>query len=182
MYGLVNKAIEGLVRDNHGDAAWRRIREKAGVTVEAFVSNEPYPDDITYRLVQAASEELATPAGDILVAFGRYWVLNTAVKSYGPLMRVGGRTLRDFLLYLPRLHVHVQMLFPDLRPPEFECVDVRENSLDLHYRSPRPAGLEPFVEGLVLGLGQLFETPVDIRLLRGREGDSDVAVFHVAWH
>ena len=66
MYGLVNKAIEGLVRDNHGDAAWRRIREKAGVTVEAFVSNEPYPDDITYRLVQAASEELATPALEFL--------------------------------------------------------------------------------------------------------------------
>ena len=30
MYGLVNKAIEGLVRSNHGDAVWREIVQQAG--------------------------------------------------------------------------------------------------------------------------------------------------------
>ena len=181
MYGLVNKAIEGMVRDGHGDAAWNRIREKAGVQDVPFVSNEAYPDDVTYRLVAAASEELATPAEAVLKGFGEYWVLHTAVEAYGPMLRVAGRTFRDFMLYLPRFHVHVQTVFPELRPPDFVCENVREHSLDLHYYSPRPAGLEPFVEGLVLGLGKLFDTPVQIRLVQQREGDSDPSVFHVTW-
>ena len=96
MYGLVNRAIEGMVRSGHGEAVWNRIRARAGVEVQAFVSNEPYPDEVTYRLVAAASEVLDTRAEDILKAFGRYWVLETAVKAYGPLLRVGGRTLKDW--------------------------------------------------------------------------------------
>lgn len=181
VYGLVNKAIEGMVRDGHGEAVWKRIRDKAGLQTQAFVSNEPYPDEVTYSLVAAASEVLDTPAEDILKLFGHYWVLETAVKAYGPLMRTGGRTLKDFLLYLPRFHIHVETIFPELRPPEFTCANIGEGSLDLHYSSPRPPGLEPFVEGLVEGLGKLFETPVTIRLLRPREGVSDVAVFRVTW-
>jgi hypothetical protein len=170
-----------MVRGGHGEAVWNRVRERAGVQVEVFVSTDPYPDDVTYRLVAAASEELAMPADEILKGFGEYWVLHTAVEAYGPLLRVAGRTLHDFLLYLPRFHVHVQTVFPELRPPDFVCENIGEHSLDLHYYSPRPAGLEPFVEGLILGLGKLFETPVQVRLVVQRDGDSDHSVFHVAW-
>lgn len=181
MYGLVNRAIEGMVRDGHGDAVWNRIRARAGVKIEAFISNEPYPDDVTYRLVAAASEELAMPAEEVLKGFGEYWVLRTAAEAYGPMMRAGGRTLRDFLLYLPRFHAHVETVFPELRPPEFACDNVGDCSLDLRYYSPRPVGLEPFVEGLVLGLGKMFGTPVQVRLVRQRDDDCDHSVFHVAW-
>ena len=181
MYGLVNKAIEGMVREAHGEETWDRIRRKAGVDIEVFVSNEPYPDDVTYRLVAAASEVLSAPAQDVLRAFGEYWVLDTAVKAYGPLMRVGGRTLKDFLVYLPRFHVHIQVMFPELRPPEFACENVGEQSLDLHYISPRPAGLEPFVEGLVMGLGKMFATPVSIYPLQERANGFDHTIFRVSW-
>ena len=58
MYGLVNKAVEGMVCTAHGEATWLRIKAAAGVNVEGFVSNQPYPDDMTYRLVAAASEVL----------------------------------------------------------------------------------------------------------------------------
>ena len=170
-----------MVRGGHGEAVWNRVRERAGVQVEVFVSTDPYPDDVTYRLVAAASEELAMPPDEILKGFGEYWVLHTAVEAYGPMLRMAGRTLRDFLLYLPRFHVHVQTVFPELRPPDFVCENVGEHSLDLHYYSPRPAGLEPFVEGLILGLGKLFETPVQVRLVGKRDADSDHSVFHVAW-
>ena len=55
MYGMVNKAIEDLVRSNFGEDSWNRIKERAGVDEVAFISNEPYPDDVTFRLVGAAS-------------------------------------------------------------------------------------------------------------------------------
>lgn len=61
MYGLVNQAIEDLVRSNHDDATWEVIKQRAEVQTEAFLSMEEYPDDVTYRLVQAAAEVLNTP-------------------------------------------------------------------------------------------------------------------------
>jgi hypothetical protein len=50
MYGLVNQAIEELVRSNHGDAIWEVIKQRAEVQIEAFLGMEEYPDDMTYRL------------------------------------------------------------------------------------------------------------------------------------
>jgi hypothetical protein len=52
------------------------------------------------------------------------------------------------LANLPGFHSRVQMLFPKLQPPGFECMDVMENSLKLHYRTRR-AGLVHFVIGLM---------------------------------
>lgn len=181
MYGLVNRAIEGMVCDSYGPATWETIKTRAGVDVPVFVSNESYPDEVTYQLVGAASEVLQSPAEEILKAFGEYWVLNTALKAYGPLMHTGGRTLKDFLMYLPHFHVRVQAIFPKLAPPEFSCENVGDDSLDLHYKTGRPAGLEPFVEGLVRGLAKMFETPVDVKMIHQRGIDSDHSVFHVRW-
>lgn len=181
MYGLVNKAIEGMVRSGHGEATWLRIKSAAGVDLEGFVNNQPYPDDITYRLVAAASEILGTPPREILRAFGEYWVLDTALKAYGPLMRASGSTLKEFLLQLPHFHTRVQTIFPDLLPPQFACCNVSDAELDLHYRTPRPAGLEPFVEGLLLGLGRMYSTGVRVEILEDRSRGADHSVFRVRW-
>lgn len=181
MYGLVNKAVEQMVRNAHGHDTWERIKSEAGVEIEGFVSNEPYPDDVTYRLVEAASRVLATPAEDILRGFGEYWVLHTALESYGPLMRSAGSTLKDFLLHLPRFHTRVEAIYPRLTPPEFSCENVSDTGLDLHYWTPRPAGLEPFVEGLIEGLARMFATPVRVELLRHRGDGHDHSVFRIRW-
>jgi hypothetical protein len=146
-----------------------------------FISIEPYPDEVTYRLIAAASEQLGLTKEDVLRALGEYWILETALKAYGPLMRAGGRTLKEFLLYLPQFHVHVLVMFPELRPPEFECSNVTENSLDLHYRSPRPPGLEPFVEGLIRGLANMFDTEAAIEPIALRANQADASVFRISW-
>lgn len=93
MYGMVNKSVQDMVRRNHGEPTWQLIRERAGLEVEVFLSHMSYPDEITYRLVAAASEVLRLPATEILEAFGEHWVLHTAQEGYGPLMRAAGRSL-----------------------------------------------------------------------------------------
>ena len=50
--------------------------------MEAFVSNEAFPDSMTYDLVGAASEVLGASASAILISFGEHWVLKTAATSY----------------------------------------------------------------------------------------------------
>jgi hypothetical protein len=180
MYGMVNKAIEEMVCTLHGEEMWERIKEHAGVDVDVFITNEGYPDDITYKLVGAASELTGTPAGQILEAFGEHWVLKTAREGYGELMDAGGKDLREFLMNLPNFHTRVVMIYPKLQPPAFEISNENERSLQLHYRTHR-AGLSQFVVGLLRGLGKMFNTPVKVSLLHSREQGADHDVFLVEW-
>lgn len=180
MYGLVNKAVEELVVHNFGEENWEIIKAKAGVDVDAFISNDAYPDAMTYKLVGAASEVLGLPADQILVAFGEHWILNTASASYGPMMKSGGKSLKEFLVNLPDFHTRVAMIFPNLEPPRFECSDVTDQSLKLHYFTHR-SGLTSFVVGLIQGLGKLYQTPATATVLETKATGSDHDVFEVKW-
>ncbi len=180
MYGMVNKAVEELVCLHHGEEVWEKIKERARVDVDVFISNEAYSDDITYQLVGAASEILGQPTDEILIAFGEHWVLHTARKGYGEMMRAGGRTLPEFLGNLPNFHSRVAMIFPKLQPPRFECRDITSQSLSLHYYSHRP-GLASFVIGLMQGLGKMFQTSMTVRLRIPKGDVSDHDVFDVTW-
>jgi hypothetical protein len=180
MYGMVNKAVEDMVCMHHGEAVWDEIKAKAGVDVDVFMSNEGYPDEVTYRLVGAASEVLGLPAERVLEAFGEHWVLHTAREGYGGLLQAAGKSLPEFLANLPNFHSRVAMIFPQLKPPRFECTNVSANSLHLHYFTHRP-GLAAFVVGLMQGLGKMFGTPVAVRLVSSRDDGADHDVFVVTW-
>lgn len=181
MYGLVNKAIEDLITSSFGEETWDAVKQKAGVDVDVFISNESYSDDITYNLVAAASEVLGMSERDILITFGEHWVLKTAGQSYGAMMRTGGQTLQEFLINLPNFHTRVQMIYPNLQPPRFECSDVAANSLHLHYYTHRP-GLTDFVVGLVQGLGKLYHTPVQVEVVEARANGADHDQFKITWN
>jgi hypothetical protein len=180
MYGLVNKALEEMVISRHGEETWERIKKAAGVGVEVFISNEGYPDEVTYKLVGEVSDQLKVPAPQLLEEFGIHWVLKTAVEGYGDLMEAGGKTLGEFLQRLPTFHTNVALIFPHLNPPQFRCSDVDEHSLKLHYYSERE-GLAPFVIGLLKGLTEHFRTPARIEHVTVREGDDDHDVFLIDW-
>jgi hypothetical protein len=180
MYGIVNKAIRDLIVTDFGMDAWNAVKDRAGVDLEFFVSNEPYPDEISYRLVGAASEVLSMPTEDILVRFGEHWVIKTGAESYGSLLKSGGGSLREFLLNLPDFHARVALLYPQLQPPEFTCTDVTDDSLRLHYFTHRP-GLTGFVFGLLRGLSKLYETPASIRLISSKAEGADHDIFDVNW-
>lgn len=178
MYGLVNKAVQDLVTRRFGEDTWNTIKREAQVEDDMFLSMESYPDDVTYRLVGAASAVLSVAAADLLEAFGEHWVTYTATEGYGEFFRMGGATLPAFLQNLDRMHARVALSFPDLRPPSFRCTDVSERSLSLHYHSPRE-GLAPMVIGLVRGLGIMFATPTTVSQTARREEGADHDVFFV---
>ena len=180
MYGMVNKAIEEMMLLHHDEATWERIKAQAGVDVDVFISNDGYPDELTYHLVDAAAETLAIPAEQVLQAFGEHWVLVTAEEGYGELMGAGGRTLEEFLRNLPGFHARVALIFPNLKPPTFKVANVTANSLDLHYYSRR-AGLQSFVIGMVQGLAKRFATTVEVSVLADRSAGADHDVFLVKW-
>ncbi|HNF72154.1 MAG TPA: heme NO-binding domain-containing protein [Chitinophagaceae bacterium] len=180
MYGIVNKAIEDLVVSNYGEEKWQQVRERSGVEVEFFISNEPYDDQITFQLATAVSEVMEIPLEKVFESFGEWWVLKTSKEKYGGLMHAGGQSLKEFLRNLPVFHNRVMLIYPKLTPPEFRVTDETESSIHLHYYSKRE-GLQDFVRGLMIGLGKMYETPVTVELIHSRNAGNDHEVFKISW-
>lgn len=180
MYGIVNKAIQDLITDKFGEEKWEEVREKSGVDVDFFLSNEPYDDDITYKLAGAASEVLGLSVGQVLNAFGEWWILKTGKEKYGGLMEAGGNNLKEFLVNLPVFHNRIMLMYPKLTPPEFKVSHIEESSIQVHYHSKRE-GLQEFVRGLLSGLGQMYKVTTKIDLVQSRDSGSTHEIFKVSW-
>jgi hypothetical protein len=180
MYGIVNKAVEDLIITNFGVENWELIKEKGGVDIDFFISNEPYDDDITFKLAVATSEVMGVSVGDVLVLLGEWWVLKTTKDKYPGLLNSGGNNFKDFIINLPNFHNRVMLIYPKLTPPEFKVSDIEDNSLHLHYYSKRE-GLREFVRGLIQGLGKMYNTSVAIDLLQNRDEGSTHEIFKISW-
>jgi Haem-NO-binding len=180
MYGMVNKALQHMVEQEFGLEAWQRIRERAGVDTDVFVSLDGYPDEITYRLVGSTAAETGRDADAILHAFGRFWVLETATRNYSYLMSGPGQTFEQFLIALPNFHTRISLLLPNLVPPEFHSQRCGERCIRLHYRSTR-LGLAGFVEGLLAGLADHFKVRSECRRLPHLSESDNHTVFEITW-
>ena len=177
MYGLVNKAVEDLVCTRFGVDVWDQIRTRAGIGVDSFISMDPYPDDVTYKLVGAASEVLGLPPATVLEAFGEFWIRYTAKEGYGEMFTMFGSSLGEFLHSLDALHTHIGLSFPQLRPPTFDCEDLGDGAYLLSYFSSRE-GLAPMMIGLLKGLAVIFDKRVEVQHVKSR-ADVGHDEFHI---
>lgn len=180
MYGIVNKAIEDLVKTQFGDDKWDAVKLRSGIDIDFFVSSEPYDDDVTYALARAVSEEMNITLAEVLHAFGEWWVLKTGNEKYGGLMEAGGKDLKAFLINLPLFHNRIMLIYPKLTPPEFKVSNITKSGIHIHYFSRRQ-GLQDFVRGLLSGLGKLYKTNATVELLESRTEGKDHDVFKVNW-
>lgn len=179
MYGLINQSFRGLILAGHGADTWLRICSMANAPSD-FVPMGQYPDEMTLRLLDAASLELQQTPEQLLESFGRFWVVNTARNHYAELLDTIGTSLVSALENLDTMHARVSLSFPDLRPPSFRCTDVTARGLRLHYYSSRN-GLTPMVFGLVKGLGEMFGAPLTITLVEAKGSVLDHDVFEIEW-
>lgn len=176
MYGLVNRAVEGLIKEKFGEPTWTRICERAEISEPNFVAMDAYDDAITYALVGAASQELEMEPAAVLEAFGEYWTAYTIEEGYGDLLAMMGNTLEDFLENLDSMHARIGGTMPKLIPPSFEREPLDDGSSILHYRSERE-GLSPMVLGLLKGLARRFEVEIQVEQLESESPGHDR--FHV---
>jgi len=170
MYGLVNRAIEQLVVSLKGEDAWHRVCRAAQWSDEGFVAMQTYDDAVTYRLVQAVSEELALSPEQVLRAFGEYWILYTADEGYGEMLSMCGDDLRSFLHGMNHMHARIEVTMPNIRPPHFRVEDRSDTEIELIYESDRE-GLAPMVEGLITGLAKRFNQDIEIHHARRRTAE-----------
>ncbi|MCP9837029.1 heme NO-binding domain-containing protein [Cyanobium sp. N.Huapi 1H5] len=179
MYGLVNRAIQQMVTTHHGEDIWLRIKERADLQdLDFFSSYTAYTDDVTHRLVAAATEELGLSSEQIMQAFGEYWITYTATEGYEQLLESTGETLPEFLDHLDNLYARAALAFPELQPPSFRCEHRADASMQLEYRSKRK-GLAPMVTGLLHGLGKRFRSPLAVDQVASRDQGDATDLFHI---
>ena len=177
MYGMINEAMRRLVGETAGADAWSRIAARAE-TSETFAALSYYDDAVTFGLVGAASTELDVPAADLLRSFGHYWSTRVGPENYGDILGATGTDVVSVLSSLDEMHARLQVLYPELRPPSFEVVDSGPAVVEVHYRSERD-GLQPFVTGLLEGLGDLYGTPATVEHVGRVEADRPFDLFRV---
>lgn len=170
MHGIVNQAIQGLITDKFGADKWLEIKQRCSLSVDYFISNESYDDDITYNIIGIASEFLNVQANEILEEFAFYWVTVIGMEKYGDLMKAGGQNFTHFVMNLPNFHSRVMLIFPKLEPPEFSVEQMSEKQLILHYYSNRD-GLSSFVIGIIKGIGFIYDTPISIKTILSEKVD-----------
>lgn len=176
MYGMVNRAIEDMIVSTSGCDSWNCIKQEAGVDLAEFLNSSMYSDELTFKLVSAASKHLETTPEKILHAFGRYWILYTGKEGWASVIELGGDTMVSFLEGLDSMHARVQVALPDAQMPQFSVTD-HDDFLELVYRSPRD-GLAPMVLGLLDGLAEKFDEHWSIKQVKYRATHS-ADVFHL---
>lgn len=180
MYGLVNKAIQDVVVREYGKGAWTAVLEAAGTPEVDFQGMEEYPDHLTYALVGATAKTLNMSTDQVLEILGEYWVLYTAKAGYGDLLQMAGDSFVGLLQNLDLLHARIGRSYPALQPPAFQCTDISESSLLLHYRSGR-AGLAPLVVGLIRGVAKMFKVTAAITVLDSKSAGADHDIFRISY-
>lgn len=155
MYGMIHRAARSMAMEVLGETAWYELKAAAGFSESDFLSAQVYSDERTFALVSAIAAKAGLTVEGALHAFGKFWIGWADTSSYGPIMRMNGDTLAEFLGNLDRMHATIQRVLPETSMPSFHVEDVGAGHIDVLYESER-AGLEPFVCGLLEGLMERF--------------------------
>lgn len=81
--------------------------------------HQVYDDEMTFKLVAAASNVSGLPVEVCLEEFGKHFLVYCQKNGYDQILRVLGSNLYDFLTNLDNLHDHLASIYPGMRAPSF---------------------------------------------------------------
>ena len=161
MKGIINKGIQELVVETFGAEVWEDVKSLAGCDEPFFAISNSYPDQMTVDLVKAASEITGLSVETVLIEYGKFIVPNTLKEQYPSYFHLAGKSPREFLLNMNRVHEHVTRSIMNSVPPEFKYEHLSDGRLLMKYRSERR--LCAVLKGLILGVGGVFGQELGVR-------------------
>lgn len=121
MHGLMNKAFEAFLTDTFGQIVWHQVLRQADlwdqIGPDGFEALHVYDDEVTCRLVAAATEALGRPLESLLEDMGTYLVSHPRTAPLRRLLRFGGSSYTDFLRSLDDLPGRARLAVPELELP-----------------------------------------------------------------
>ena len=98
-------------------------------------------------------------------------------SGYDRILRVLGRSLREFLCNLDALHDHLASIYQGINAPSFRTTDCSDGALLLHYYSARE-GLGNIVIGIVKTVAkEILNTTVNMQILQDKTKEHDHMIF-----
>ena len=98
-------------------------------------------------------------------------------SGYDRILRVLGRSLREFLCNLDALHDHLASIYQGINAPSFRTTDRTDGALLLHYYSARE-GLGNIVIGIVKTVAkEILNTTVNMQILQDKTIEHDHMIF-----
>ena len=155
MYGLLIESVCEFIREKFGEQNWLKIRDKSRVHEYTFVTHRMYSEKIIPRLAQAVYDVTGYSKEQFMDEQGCQFVKFLNKYDYDKMLRVLGRSLRDFLNGLDNLHEYLRFSYPKMKPPSFFCSDENLEGLTLHYRTRR-AGYTHYVKGQLRQVAKQF--------------------------
>lgn len=175
MHGLVNRAIEGFVRDSYGADAWRAVTLRAGLEISSFEAMLTYDDKLTEDILDAIVCHLDKPRDGVLEDIGTYLVSHPNLEALRRLLRFGGVTFVDFLHSLDDLPGRARLAVEDLELPRLELRDHAANLFSLQCHS-RYHGFGHVMMGVLRALADDYGALV---LMEFREATGGVEVIDI---
>ena len=160
MKGLIFNSLAELVETQHDLATWNRVLGRIDSVVDgAYVSTDSYPASEMQALVMALTEELETPAAELLNHFGS-WLFHDLYRAYPEL--VDGHTdLVPFIASVSDvIHEEMKIIYADAEVPTMSYTTQDRHNLTFYYQSPRQLCL--LAEGLVRGAAAHFAVEADL--------------------
>lgn len=126
--------------------------------VDNIIENSDLPSDGIYTsigtysfnemvsLITNLSEEVKTPANDLIYAFGLY-LFDGLSKSHPEVIESYKSPIAMLYAIEDHIHVHVKKLYPEAELPSFKILEKSENSISMIYSSSR--GLYKLAQGLI---------------------------------
>lgn len=176
MYGLVNNAFVEYAVNKIGLSNWQKICNDKGFQQVPFQNLDSYSDESTVGIVVALSKEMGVSVDECLKELGEYWIEFALKSPYSVMITNSGNTLKALIQNLDSLHTRLSLTFTELKAPSFWVSEINQEEFNLHYSSERE-GLNSFVEGLLVGLSNQFQTSIEMS--KPQIGDSRETLWRI---
>jgi hypothetical protein len=136
MHGLVNRSLQGFLRDTYGAAIWGNVARKARLGFDGFEPMMSYDPALTEAVLAAAARILNRPPESVLEDLGTYLVSHPNTERVRRLLRFGGESFDDFLHSLEDLPERARLALPDFNLPGLDLVECGEGRYKLLITAP----------------------------------------------
>lgn len=158
MKGIVFTTFNEMVEQEIGIDMWESLLES--VKPESggiYTSIEDFPDQELLDMVTELSHKTGTPVTELIEAFGQYLFHALAFKH--SIFTDQKPNLVEFLKSIESvIHKEVHKLYQNPNLPSIDWEQPEENTLILHYHSPRK--LCRLADGLIRGAADHYKTKI----------------------
>ncbi|HEU5198115.1 MAG TPA: heme NO-binding domain-containing protein [Ktedonobacterales bacterium] len=159
MQGFIHLLLEAYASEKIGPRALPEIRRLAGVSSPPLAT-QFFPDEMTFRLMQAAASLQGIDAGDFLYQFGIYFITAPLMERSFRTFLEGQRSARDFIMQAPSIHRALQVSMPRANMPTLRYIEHTNGVLEIVYESHRP--FCRFLQGILEGIAIRFHEPLEV--------------------